>query len=107
MRSRQIEHSQRTGAQGLDFSERFLLRTVAHASFKGFNRSQASVIEAAILVSRLRMLPRDKVEREMTYLQAAVKKTASPVEEEAWRWLEQAVVEFYNSPSSEPSSAGR
>jgi uncharacterized protein len=85
-----------------------VLRTVAHAPFKGFNRSQASVIEAAILVSRLKMLPRDKVEREMTYLQAAVKKTASPAEEEAWRWLEQAVVEFYKPPSSsEPSSAGR
>jgi uncharacterized protein len=84
-----------------------VLRTVAHAPFKGFNRGQASVIEAAILVSRLRMLPRDKVEREMNYLEAAIKKTASPAEEEAWRWLEQAVVEFYNSPSSEPSSAGR
>jgi uncharacterized protein len=85
-----------------------VLRTVAHAPFKGFNRGQAAVIEAAILVSRLAMLPRDKVEREMAYLQAAVTKTASPVEEEAWRWLKQAVVEFYKPPSSsEPSSAGR
>jgi uncharacterized protein len=85
-----------------------VLRTVAHAPFKGFNRGQAAVIEAAILVSRLRMLSRDRVEREMAYLQVAITKTASSAEEEAWRWLKQAVAEFYSSPSScEPSSAGR
>ena len=43
----------------------------------GFNRAQAAVIEAAILASRLRMLPRKKVEREIAYLQIAVNKTAS------------------------------
>lgn len=84
-----------------------VLRTVAHAPFKGFNRGQAAVIEAAILVSRLGILPRDKVEGEMAYLQAAITKTASSAEEEAWDWLKQAVAEFYNSPSSEPSSGGR
>jgi len=31
----------------------------SHAPFVGFNRAQAAVIEAAILVSRLRMLRRD------------------------------------------------
>jgi hypothetical protein len=85
-----------------------VLRTVAHAPFKGFNRGQAAVIEAAILVSRLGMLPRVRIEREMAYLEAAIKKTASSAEEEAWDWLKQAVAEFYrNSPSSEPSSGGR
>ena len=71
------------------------LRTVAHTPFKGFNRAQAAVIEAAILVSRLEMLPRDKVERELAYLEIAVTKTASPVEEEAWTWLKQAIAAFY------------
>ena len=54
---------------------------VVHASrtrrSSGFNRAQAAVIEAAILVSRLHLLPRDKVEREMAYLEIAVSKTAS------------------------------
>ncbi len=36
-----------------------------HAPFKGFNRAQAAVIEAAILASRLHMLPREKIEREL------------------------------------------
>lgn len=72
-----------------------VLRTVAHAPFKGFNRAQAAVIEAAILVSRLRMLPRDKIERDIAYLETAVGKTASPVEEEAWSWLMDSIRQFY------------
>jgi uncharacterized protein len=72
-----------------------VLRTVTHAPFKGFNRAQAAVIEAAILVSRLRLLPRDKIDREMSYLETAVNKTASPVEAEAWDWLRDAVKAFY------------
>ena len=72
-----------------------VVRTVAHAPFRGFNRAQAAVIEAAILVSRLQMLPRDKVEREIAYLEIAVGKTASAAEEEAWVWLMERVRKFY------------
>jgi uncharacterized protein len=72
-----------------------VLRHVAHAPFKGFNRAQAAVIEAAILVSRLSMLPRDKVEQEMAYLQIAIGKTASAIEEEAWGWLTERIRQFY------------
>jgi uncharacterized protein len=72
-----------------------VLRNVAHAPFRGFNRAQAAVIEAAILVSRLRMLPRDKVEREIAYLEIAVSKTASSAEREAWTWLIEAIEAFY------------
>jgi hypothetical protein len=64
-----------------------VVRAVAHAPCPGFNRAQAAVLEAAILVSRLAMLPRDKVEREIAYLQIAVDKTAGPREREAWNWL--------------------
>ena len=64
-----------------------LVRTVTHAPFQGFNRAQAAVLEAAILVSRLHMLPRDKIERELAYLQTAIDKTAGPRELEAWGWL--------------------
>jgi hypothetical protein len=64
-----------------------LVRLATHAPFQGFNRAQAAVLEAAILVSRLHMLPLDKIEREMAYLQTAVDKTAGPRELEAWGWL--------------------
>ena len=58
-----------------------------HAAFRGFNRAQAAVIEAAILVSRLHMLPAEKIDLEMDYLRIAVEKTAGPREREAWQWL--------------------
>ena len=65
---------------------------VAHAPFAGFNRAQAAVIEGAVLVSRLHMLPTQKVDSEMAYLQIAIDKTAGPQEHEAWGWLTDAVL---------------
>jgi uncharacterized protein len=64
---------------------------VTHAPFIGFNRAQAAVIEGAVLVSRLHMLPPEKVDTEMNYLQIAIDKTASAAEREAWAWLREAV----------------
>jgi hypothetical protein len=64
---------------------------MTHASFSGFNRAQAAVIEGAVLVSRLHMLPPEKVDAEMRYLQIAIDKTAGPEEHEAWGWLQDAV----------------
>ena len=62
-----------------------------HAAFQGFNRAQAAVIEGAVLVSRLHMLPPEKIASEMAYLQIAIDKTAGLAELEAWRWLQEAV----------------
>lgn len=62
-----------------------------HAPFPGHNRAQAAVIEACILVSRLNMLPADKVQREMDYLAVAIDKTAGPRELEAWGWLREKI----------------
>jgi uncharacterized protein len=70
------------------------LTRVTHAPFAGFNRAQAAVIEAAILVSRLHMLSRDKVDAEMEYLSIAVSKTAGPREQEAWGWLQERIARF-------------
>jgi hypothetical protein len=67
------------------------LRDETHAPFNGYNRAQAAVVEAAVLVSRLHMLPADKVDAEMAYLQIAIAKTASEVEREAWGWLQEAI----------------
>ncbi len=72
-----------------------VLHCVTHAPFQGFNRAQAAVVEAAILVSRLFMLPRDKVEREIAYLEIAVAKTAGPAERQAWDWLTRAITRHY------------
>ena len=63
----------------------------SHGDFMGFNRAQAAVVEGAVLVSRLHLLPREKVDSEMRYLQIAIDKTAGPAEHEAWQWLCEAV----------------
>jgi len=62
-----------------------------HAPFPGFNRAQAAVVEGAVLVSRLHLLPAAKIDAEMAYLQIAIDKTATPTEREAWGWLREAV----------------
>ena len=64
-----------------------LVHAASHLPFLGFNRAQASVVEAAILSTRLGMLPPDKVRSEMEYLAIAIAKTAGPAEEEAWGWI--------------------
>jgi len=76
---------------------RFRCRVVheaAHAAFRGFNRAQAAVIDGAILISRLELLPLEKIEREMAYLRIAIDKTAGPIEQEAWGWLEARLQAF-------------
>ena len=65
----------------------------SHRPFRGFNRAQAAVLEAAILVSRLDMLPREKIDSEIDYLRIAVDKTAGERERVAWGWLMQAIAE--------------
>jgi len=77
---------------------RFRCRIVhreTHAPFEGMNRAKAAVVEGAILVSRLGMLPREKVEAEIAYLEIAISKTAGDEEREAWGWLMDAVRRHY------------
>jgi len=85
---------------------RFHCRSVheeAHRPFAGHNRAAAAVIEAAILCSRLDLLPWEKVEREMAYLAIAVEKTAGTREREAWGWLCDRVAAFRaEMPAPEP-----
>ena len=80
----------------LDAPQRPVLRMLrvheaSHAPFPGLNRAQAAVVEGAVLVSRLKMLPPEKVASEMAYLQIAIDKTAGAGEHEAWGWLQEAV----------------
>ena len=69
----------------------------SHGDFKGFNRAQAAVIELAILVSRLHMLPAEKVDDEIAYLSIAIDKTAGEEERQAWSWLIEKVRIFRSS----------
>lgn len=92
---------------------RFVCRVVhsaAHAPFAGFNRAQGAVIEGAILISRLHILPRAEVEADLERLSVIVEKTAGAREQEAWRWLMDKAAEAFASPAeggSRASHSGR
>ena len=66
-----------------------------HRPFAGFNRAQAAVIELAVLVSRLHILPKNKIMNEIEYLKIAMDKTAGEREMQAWGWLTEAIENFY------------
>ncbi len=70
------------------------VHTENHAPFSGFNRAQYSVLEAAILVSRLHMLSWGKIQSELDYLRIGLDKTAGDKEREAWNWLMQTIEEY-------------
>ena len=65
-----------------------------HKPFKGFNRAQAAVLEAAILVSRLHMLSDEKIDQEIKYMTIAIDKTAGENEKIAWGWLMDKIKTF-------------
>ena len=80
-----------------------VVHRVSHLPFCGFNRAQAAVIEGAILISRRELLPLQKIEREMAYLRIAIDKTAGPIEQEAWGWL-QARLQTFRREAGGPRS---
>jgi hypothetical protein len=91
-----LAHEEIELAEFVDDAQRPQLRcrTVhreTHAPFRGFNRAQAAVIEAAVLVSRLSILPAGKLEAELEYLKIAIDKTAGEAELQAWSWLMEAI----------------
>jgi uncharacterized protein len=47
---------------------------------------------------------REKVEREIAYLEIAVSKTASAAEEEAWTWLMERILAFYAGTGEETAT---
>jgi len=64
-----------------------IVHSGSHRPWPGYNRAQAAVLELAVLSTRLGMLPPEKVESELKYLQIAIDKTAGERELEAWGWL--------------------
>jgi hypothetical protein len=77
-----------------------------HGAFNGFNRAQAAVLECAILVSRLHMLPAEKIDAELKYLAIAIDKTAGPAEREAWSWLLERIEQF-RAETNQPMQLGK
>lgn len=64
-------------------------------SFQGFNRARHAVIEAAILATRLHLLPEAEVQAAFQFLEPAVQKTGGAEEQAAFEMLQQHVQQFY------------
>jgi hypothetical protein len=65
--------------------------------FFGFNRAKHAVLEAAILATRLNLLPREDVEQQLAALRSPVEKTAGPNELAAFQLVCNHVAEFFAS----------
>lgn len=63
--------------------------------FFGLNRAKHAVVEAAILATRLHLLPRDEVVHDLTKLQPLIDKTGGPAEIEAFRFLKDHIHRVY------------
>ena len=77
-----------------DRSERVAFEAeVVHAErrrdFFGFNRAMYAVVEAAILATRVALLPRDEIEADFRKLAVLVEKTGGPREVEAFAFLQE------------------
>jgi hypothetical protein len=84
-----------------------IVHQASHGPFAGFNRAKAAVVEAAILVSRLHLLPREKLEGEIAYLKIAVSKTAGPAEQQAWDWLMEKIRAHYADDATHVTATPR
>lgn len=65
-----------------------VVRSESLRDFFGFNRGKHAVLEAAILATRLHLLPRAEVEAEYRRLRVIVDKSGGPAEFEAMAFLE-------------------
>ena len=92
-----------------DSSERTVIEAdVVHTGrirdFFGFNRAKHAVLEAAILATRLHLLPLEDVRRQLSALRSPLEKTAGPNEREAFALIEQHVDEYAGRMANGPGS---
>ncbi|PHR98632.1 MAG: hypothetical protein COA78_25960 [Blastopirellula sp.] len=65
--------------------------------FIGFNRAKHAVIEAAILATRIHLLPAAEIRRSFSQLQPLIEKTGDDAEHRAFEMLQQYIVEKIGS----------
>jgi len=74
-----------------------VVHTGAIRDFFGFNRAKHAILEATILATRLHLIPRERIQSQLTDLKVIVDKTAGPREFEAFNLVESFITE--SSPS--------
>jgi uncharacterized protein len=71
-----------------------VVHTGRRRDFFGFNRAMYAVVEAAILATRVSILPRDEIEAEFRKLAVLVEKTGGPREKEAFAFLQEYLLKW-------------
>jgi hypothetical protein len=66
--------------------------------FFGFNRAKHAVLEAAILATRVHILPADQIRSQFEMLRSPVEKTSGPREQAAFSLLEQYIATQLQDP---------
>ncbi len=62
-----------------------ILKTINLKKYEGHNRAKSAIIEACILASRIKLLEKEKIFKELDYLKIAVQKTAGLIEKRSWK----------------------
>lgn len=70
-----------------------VVKTHLQRDYWGLNRAKHAVVEAAILTTRLYLLPRNEIDAEFRKLKVWVEKTGGPKEREAFAFVESYVAE--------------
>jgi hypothetical protein len=90
-RSYEFRISGRDDSQDRAVLEAEVVHTEPGREWLGFNRARHAVLEAAILATRVGILPPAEIEAEFHRLAVLVQKTGGPVEHEAFALLQQHV----------------
>lgn len=72
--------------------------------FFGFNRAKHAVLEAAILATRIHLLPGEEIQREYNRLKVIVDKTAGAQEHRAFEYLENYVESYFHAATNSNAS---
>ena len=59
----------------------------SHKRFEGFNRANGALIEACILASRVKILEKDRIIKDLNNLNNAIEKTAGVNEKQNWKLI--------------------
>lgn len=72
--------------------------------FYGFNRARHAVLEAAILATRLHLIPRSEIEAALSFLKPAVEKTGGATEKSCFQMLVSHIADTWARQTSAETS---
>ena len=69
-----------------------VIERYSHRRFEGFNRANGALIEACILASRVKILKKNEILKDLNYLTNAIEKTAGVDEKKNWKLIKNYIL---------------